>query len=36
MLVYADSSDEEDQEEESMMDEPVGDGFSMQTHAGKR
>ena len=36
MLVYADSSDEEDQDEESMMDEPVGDGYSMQTHAGKR
>ena len=36
MLVYADSSDEEDQDEESLLDEAVGEGFSMQTHAGKR
>ena len=36
MLVYADSSDEEDRDEESQMDEVVDEGFSMQTHAGKR
>ena len=29
MLVYADSSDEEDRDEESQMDEVVDEGFSM-------
>ena len=36
LLVYADSSDEEEHEEESLMDEAVDEGFSMQTQPGHR
>lgn len=36
MLVYADSSDEEDQDEDSQADEVIDEGFSMQTNHAKR
>ena len=36
MLIYADSSDEEDQDEESLLDDVVDEGFSLQTNPGMR
>jgi len=36
LLVYADSSDEEDKDEESQMEDVIDEGFSMHTHPGKR
>ena len=36
MLVYADSSDEEDKDEESLLDDVVDEGFSLQTNPGMR
>lgn len=36
MLVYADSSDEEDRDEDSQLDEVVDEGYSMQTNPGHR